>query len=50
MSKTDIRQFLLPQVDFHAISYREMVDINSSDVLEPPLLKPFSDVEIENLR
>ena len=43
ISKSYIRQFLILQVDFNAISYHDMVDINSSHVSEPPLLNLLSD-------
>ena len=41
ISKPYIQQFWIRQVNFIALSYLEMIDINLSNVSEPPLLKPF---------
>ena len=37
-------------MNFNAISYQEVPDINSSNLLEPPLPKLLSDEEIENVK
>ena len=43
-------KFFAAQGNFNTISYYEMVDINSSDVSEPPPPKLLSDEKIENVK
>ena len=45
----NIRNFLLPQVNFQARSYHEMTNINTPNITGPPLLRLFSDQEIEDI-
>ena len=46
-----IRKFKCPKVNFDAVTYREMVDIESADGqdIEPPYVRPMSDEELEEL-
>ena len=41
---------MVPQVNFQAKSYHEMVNINASNVFEPPLLQHLTDDDIESIR
>lgn len=45
--KKSIRQFVVPQIDFEADSYHQMIDWFSIRVTEPPLTKALSPVDIE---
>ena len=47
---TAVRKFLIPKINFKAKSFHEMVDLNVSDIFEPPATNQFSYEEINKLR
>ena len=47
---TAVRKFLIPKINFKAKSFLEMVNLNVSDIFEPPAIKQFSYEEINKLR
>ena len=47
---TNIRHFKVPKISPTAKSYRELINLDMSDVEEPPLVRHFSFSEIEDLK
>ena len=45
-----IRKFLIPKINFRAISYHKIINLNLSDFTNPPVTKTFSSEEIYKLR
>ena len=43
----EVRPFKVPELNFEAESFLEMVDLSKADVTPPPLLKNYSDNELE---
>ena len=49
-SSNEIRKFEIPQIDFDARSYHSMINLNQSNLSEPPALKSLQLQEIEAMR
>ena len=45
----DVRLFNLPEVNFAAEEYKELIDWNSVVVTQPPLLRDFSDDALQEI-
>lgn len=44
-----VRKFKIPNINFKARNYTELVDWKKCEISEPPILKNFSEVELKNI-
>jgi hypothetical protein len=42
----EVRQFVIPQIDIQAETYTELIDLNSFDLIEPPLTKNITNEDL----
>lgn len=50
VSDSSIRRYNLPVINLKAKSYYKMVDLNADDIILPPALMNFTDIQIEEMR